>query len=623
MIPIVREFFRGLRERDELDAIIPELLTAMGFEVVSRPMVGTRQYGSDVAAVGVDDDGVRKLFLFSIKKGDLNRREWDGDAEQALRPSLNEIKDVYLSGVAPEHEGLPVVICITLGGIVLENTLPMVNRYMKREAGNGIEYRLWTGDTLTRKVVDGALREEVFPLEQRTLLRRAAALVEEPDAAATQFARLIDRVASDETQDRVARARVLYLALWILTVWGREAGNLEAPYRCSEMVILRCWELLWREIEDDRGTRLAASHTLNEIVELHLRVWDQLYLEKVLPHAGSLHALGFAVWSHEAVDVNLALFETVGRVALGGLWRAWLESEPGSPPRVAEAPSAELSEIAVGLARVVRSNPALLTPITEEQGIDLTLALMLLAIVPATQKAAAYWVKQCSRATRLSYHRKRGYPVSSSDYAMLIRLGEASEEDRRKERTQGSIIQPILAAFAWGTGQPDIATEIDEFQREDLAHSNFQTWVANIRTEEKLWVGRRPVGSSLGSLKVGAEGAELIETLRREVARNTAHAELSAIRLDHWPILLLACRHHMLPPPPQTWLPLIEQVAASGVATVRRRAGPKPMPPVGLRAFVRSALSSGSHGAFVSSVGTIGPPGGTPQTGLPMAGETR
>ena len=64
MIPIVREFFRGLRERDELDAIVPELLTAMGFEVLSRPMVGTRQYGSDVAAVGTDDDGTRKLFLF-------------------------------------------------------------------------------------------------------------------------------------------------------------------------------------------------------------------------------------------------------------------------------------------------------------------------------------------------------------------------------------------------------------------------------------------------------------------------------------------------------------------------------------------------------------------------------
>ena len=41
-------------------------------------MTGTRQYGADVIAVGPDTDGVRKLFLFSIKRGDLTRQEWDG-----------------------------------------------------------------------------------------------------------------------------------------------------------------------------------------------------------------------------------------------------------------------------------------------------------------------------------------------------------------------------------------------------------------------------------------------------------------------------------------------------------------------------------------------------------------
>ncbi len=105
MNPIVREFFRGLKERDELDVILPEMLTAMGFEVLSRPMVGTRQYGADIAAVGDDTDGVRKLFLFSVKRGDLNRTEWNGASDQALRPSLDEIKDAYLNGVAPELRG--------------------------------------------------------------------------------------------------------------------------------------------------------------------------------------------------------------------------------------------------------------------------------------------------------------------------------------------------------------------------------------------------------------------------------------------------------------------------------------------------------------------------------------
>ncbi len=119
------------------------MLTAMGFEVLSRPMVGTRQYGADIAtAVGDDTDGVRKLFLFSVKRGDLNRTEWNGASDQALRPSLDEIKDAYLNGVAPEHEGLPVVIVIAIGGVILENVQPLVNGFMRKEKTPTIAYRV-------------------------------------------------------------------------------------------------------------------------------------------------------------------------------------------------------------------------------------------------------------------------------------------------------------------------------------------------------------------------------------------------------------------------------------------------------------------------------------------------
>lgn len=55
----------------------------------------------------------------------------------------------------------------------------MVNGYMTAETKPGVEYRLRTGDTLASKIESGALREEFFPAERRTLLRRAAALVED------------------------------------------------------------------------------------------------------------------------------------------------------------------------------------------------------------------------------------------------------------------------------------------------------------------------------------------------------------------------------------------------------------------------------------------------------------
>ena len=74
---LLSDYVGSLKERGELDAILPDLLSELGFHVISRPAIGVAQRGVDIAAVGKDDDGVRKLFLFSVKAGDLTRSEWD------------------------------------------------------------------------------------------------------------------------------------------------------------------------------------------------------------------------------------------------------------------------------------------------------------------------------------------------------------------------------------------------------------------------------------------------------------------------------------------------------------------------------------------------------------------
>jgi len=570
MRPIVREFFRGLRERDELDVIVPELLTAMGFELLSRPMRGTTQYGADVAAVGPDVDGERKLFLFSIKRGDLNRTEWSGASDQALRPSLEDIRDAYLRNVAPEHEDLPVVIVITIGGIVLENVLPRVNGYMRDQQTARISYRLWTGDTLAEKVLNGALREEVFPAERRSMLRKAAAMVEEPDVALAHFGRLIEAVSIELAQGESARVRLLYLALWILFVWGREAGNLDAPYRASELVVLRSWELLRREIESDNGRTLEASHTFREVVELHWRIWGSLYRDRILPHVSSWHALSFAVNSAESVDINLALFDTIGRVAIGGLWRLWLISKDADAPRLLAKPPDDLNDLAHCLAAMIFSNPILFTPIADDQAIDISLALMLLVSVPETRDAAGNWIRQIAGATRLAYLHHLAYPTIDSRYSNLLGHPAAQTTEYRVEATRGSILYPLLATVAAAIGDTEIVTLLADFQTTELGHCNFQTWLPNSRTESKIWHGDRFQGSSFGGLKVEGDGNALLVKLRDEIAANADYPQLSTTRLGHWPVLLMACRAFRLPPPPQLWLPLLTDLA--------RRSEPDPPP---------------------------------------------
>ena len=70
---IFSEYLASLKERGELDVIMPDLLSEIGFTVFSKPAVGTKQNGVDVAAVGPGQNGQRTLFLISIKPGDLRR----------------------------------------------------------------------------------------------------------------------------------------------------------------------------------------------------------------------------------------------------------------------------------------------------------------------------------------------------------------------------------------------------------------------------------------------------------------------------------------------------------------------------------------------------------------------
>ncbi|WP_368571242.1 hypothetical protein [Acinetobacter haemolyticus] len=49
---ILKEYLRSLKERNELDALLPDLLTEMGMIVTSLPQRGTRQNGVDIMAVG-------------------------------------------------------------------------------------------------------------------------------------------------------------------------------------------------------------------------------------------------------------------------------------------------------------------------------------------------------------------------------------------------------------------------------------------------------------------------------------------------------------------------------------------------------------------------------------------
>lgn len=376
---VVLHYLRSLRERDELDAILPDLLAESGFEVLTRPRRGTRQAGVDVAAVGPNRDsgGDRSLFLFTIKSGDLTREHWD-TGQQAVRPSLNEILDDYIPNRIPPHlASLPVVICVCMGGEMREDVRAQWSGFCRKNETVNIHFAEWNGDRLADLILSGMLRAELIESENRGLFQKALAMLDQPDVAYRYFSHLLNAIFTKpkDQAECTRQLRKAYLCLWILFVWARDADNLEAAYRASELVLLRSWPHCDSTHLRKGQTQQERLVHFDQVVQLHIIIARLLLVDKIGLFADKRFALSMAVNSRNAVDINLTLFEMLGRLSLHGLWLDVLSV--GQDEAFARAMHEEADKVLNITIGMINANPTLATPVRDDFAIELALFMRL------------------------------------------------------------------------------------------------------------------------------------------------------------------------------------------------------------------------------------------------------
>jgi hypothetical protein len=558
---ILREYLSSLKEREELDAVLPDLLSELGFNVYSRPMRGTSQHGVDIAAIGEDNDE-KKLFLFSVKQGDLTRQDWDGVASQSLRPSLNQIRDVYIRTKIPQqHKNLKVVICLCFGGDIQENIRLEVAGYIEDNTTDRISFQEWNGDKLAELLLQGVLREKLLPKPMRADFQKAVAMVDHPDVAHRHFARLaaaLRQSSKASAKARVTAARQLYIALWVLFVWARDVDNVEAPYRASELAILSAWEILRSDCgkKPNRQTN-AIGQVFAQLVHLHLIITTELFGKKILPHVEKRHALSTAVHSQSPVDVNLALFETLGRLAMWGLWAAWLNALPtGTIPESAKAAMVELQGQGF---KLIANNPALCLPSNDRQATDVALFLLLALHTDAGVLEIADWLSEMVERLYFTVMSHGRYPITSSDYADLVDHPREATDAYRQEVTAASTLIPLIGAWLTALGREQACAKLDRLTAKPLAHCTLQLWLPDRDSEDLLYVGGGNHGLALTGLP--ASGETLLSRIGAACRANGATNELSAMAYGRWPLALLAFRHHGLPIPPHFWIQALKPPA--------------------------------------------------------------
>ena len=553
---IFMEYLTSLKERGELDAIMPDLLSEIGLMVLSKPKIGTRQHGVDLAAVGTLCDGGKRLFLFSIKSGDLNRPDWD-DGPQSLRSSLNQIQDVYVpTQILRQHKQLPVVIVLCLGGEIHESVRPDVKGYVDNHTSESVSFEVWNGDWLANLLLTGVLRENALPKNGRSDFRKAIALVDEPHESFEYFRSLGNSIADSCPTTRKARltaVRQMYIGLWTLYVWARDARNTEAAYLCSEFSLLTSWSLVNGDLAGNSKDAKSLRLSMERLIALHLKISDDYILSYVAPHADVVHRLSAAIPTGYPLDVNLRLFELVGRIGTRGLW---LVDQVGrldraKDQRLVAQIEESISHTANLLINVIRNNPALRTPIKDNQAIDINLACLFLDLAGRAD-AIRYWIKQIAEGTAFAFHVHLQYPCTHDDYRELA-LHPSRNDEYRAEATAASTLVPILAVWAALTGDAPTLALLADFVSGPYSHSTLQLWYPGPDSEAHLYRGDANHGLAATDIEIPRSCEEMLSPIKSECQATKAFSQLSAIRSGLWPLVILASRHHRIPVPPHFW----------------------------------------------------------------------
>lgn len=563
---VIREYLTMLKESGELDALLPDLLLAMQIVPHSKPQKGTRQYGVDIAAVGKDpDDGnTLKLFLFTVKRGDIGRGDWDGHP-QAVRPSLDEIIDVYLPQcVAARYARLPKKVVLCCGGELKQGVVQNWKGYTDRVSKSaGVEFDFWGADKLADLLDRHLLNEFLFPDNVRKRMRKTLALVGDVDYDLSDYYGLVqdllfgaqgDRAGHGQSRGRrLQQLRLLHLCLRIVLHWAKDNGNIKAAYLAGERTVLRVWD--WVRHQELYADRRVARQLLK--IHLEFAAIGTAYLVKLQPYCYVRDGLSGYSDGYDEIEYPLRTFELIGILGVLGMDKLLLHELAGDNMTLQGA-----EVMADMLEQLIRLNPPALSPRYDGHAIDICLGLLLLYHT-GRQLTAGWWVQNLLSRIAFAWRLGRYFPVASDSYDDLVALQVG--QGQPKELMGASTLLPMLARWAAILGRADIYSEARQHVKTVFTETDLQLWYPDETTDE--WLYRGYAARESGGTEHSIDLPETIEAARdrlRSIEAQVAPPDTISCIAHGLPVIaLIASRHFRTPVMPFFWQRLVGSVNAA------------------------------------------------------------
>lgn len=556
---VIAEFLRTLKERDELDRLLPDLLVEMGYVPLARPQTGNRQFGVDLAVRGKDPrSGIDELLLAVIKKGDIGRTEWDG-GEQSVRQSINEILDVYLnSHVEPQDKGKPVHIVVVANGelkqVVQASWCGFIADIQSRAM---VEF--WGIDQLAELIETYLLDEHVFRDDDRKQLRRALALSGDRDYDRRDlhslFLRTLGLSSAGELETPHKNGKALLKALRIVSFsahafasWALAEGDAKQGLRGMERALLWSWHRL--QLSDDATRKEAMAEAFGMLWNGYLGACKNFF-ERVQPHCYTEDAL--LGYGGDSSELSVIAFELIGALATIGLSQLLVRSADDTELEIRRG---QARIVADALASLIGNNGICSSPCLDRHSQDITLALTLLLVSDHIDEALN-WLKMLIRNVDYSYKAKKYVPICTDLLDDLPEESGWNGEQASERLMDTSWTLATLAGWSAILDQNDGYELLAKECRESYQSVCVQLWHPDDALYRYLYFGQAhfDCGASEAPIDLPQRADTWRDHIRTILASDqTAIAEASPAARAGIPVLdLIACRHFSTPITPAFW----------------------------------------------------------------------
>lgn len=325
---------------------------------------------------------------------------------------------------------------------------------------------------------------------------------------------------------------------------------MESAYLTSEFTLLHAWNIIRPYAGKKNKTSRAFNTAFISIFTVYNHICSEFLGKNVLPFADKLHAVSIAIRGSCSLDINLKLFDLLGRLGTDGIWAYWGAMHCTAEEKdLKEARLHEAQMYAEAVKKLIANNPALLLPAKDDQTIDIFIAVSLLVTIGNNRSFIINWLGKMLERARFSYESNGKYPCVLHAYSDLLEHPKSTDGDYRKNATSASILYPSIALWAALLDDETTYSKVAAMKQDILQHCTYQFWYPDNSSEAHFYMNTNSHGAALANLAINRPKEEFLSQVFGECKHSPHFQELSAVKFGWWPLIVVACRHYRLPLP--------------------------------------------------------------------------